>query len=128
MPGTVHDWEPGWEPHGRTTFQFSERVRVAYSEAAEVTDHCGRVRMPAQGSTDLRVAVWVAVHRGATPSRETGREGLIQLEPIRTTMPRAASAVGFTSIRVRILERARRIDLANADANNGLDDLGWTWN
>jgi hypothetical protein len=44
---------------------------------------------------------------------------LVQPEPIRTATPQAANAVGFTLIRVRILERARRIDLANADANNG---------
>jgi len=65
------------------------------------------------------VAVWVAIHHRAAPSREDRARTLVQPEPIRTTAIRAANAVGFTPIRVLILERARRIDLANADANNG---------
>jgi hypothetical protein len=44
-----------------------------------------------------RVAVWVAVHHRAAPFREDRAETLVQLEPIRTAMTRAANAVGFTA-------------------------------
>src|SRR5262249_1155926 len=39
------------------------------------------------------VAVWVAVHHRAPPSRKDRSVALVQLEPIRTTATRAADAV-----------------------------------
>jgi len=45
--------------------------------------------------TDQRVAVWVAVHHSAAPSREDQPRRLVQFEPIRTAVPRAANAVGW---------------------------------
>ena len=47
--------------------------------------------------TDLRVAVWVAVHHGAAPSREDRPRTLVQPEPIRTAATRAATAAYRTA-------------------------------
>jgi len=43
---------------------------------------------------EKRVAVWVAVRGRAVPPKEDRPTALIQLEPIRTAVPRAANTVG----------------------------------
>jgi hypothetical protein len=64
------------------------------------------------------LAIQVAIQRRTVSCTADRPRTLVLFEPIRTTMRRAANAVGIAPIRVRILS-ARRIDLANADANNG---------
>src|SRR6516164_8085977 len=41
----------------------------------------------------MRVAVWVAVHHRAAPSKADRSRAMVQIEPIRTTATRAANAV-----------------------------------
>ena len=53
-----------------------------------------------------RVAIWVAVQRRAASYTEGRPSTLVQPEPIRTTTPRAANAVGLATTRTEAAVRA----------------------
>jgi hypothetical protein len=97
---------PGICPARKTDGRGSARQAPRLLPSRRTTPvPCGRPRNigPAHGlkrtvldnlpaPTDLRVAVWVAVHLGARPSSQDQPRRLVQLEPIRTAATRAANA------------------------------------
>ena len=89
--------------------------------------------MPAQESTDQKVAVWVAVQRRAAWYTEDRSRTLVQPEPIRTTTIRAANAVGIRNQPYRssnaigrrriLMHRGEREDPSQAEGTDGLGRL-----
>lgn len=71
MPGIERGLEPGWEPHGRTTSQFSGLPWTADRNESEVTDWSERIRVPTRVSTDQKAG-------GSNPSERAQVTGTSQ--------------------------------------------------
>ena len=86
--------EPHREPSRRTTspaVRTGSDWRLAIMPGREpIRTTLNAVRV----STDPKVAVWVAVQRRTASCTRDRSSTLVQLEPIRTALPRAANAIG----------------------------------